>query len=77
MSSYTSEKTKIFDIFYKPMIKTRAGGGTPKKKMGRITPTYKQMQSTELKNKNNKHLLTYYTKLKNRNPKIAPPPRPT
>jgi len=31
----------------------------------------------ELKIKTNNRLLAYYTKLKNRDPKIAPPPRPT
>ena len=77
MSSSTSEKTKIFDTFYKPILTTRAGGGMPKKKMRRITPTYKQMLCMELKIKTNNRLLAYYTKLKNRDPKLAPPPRPT
>jgi hypothetical protein len=56
--------TKIFDTFYKPMLTNRAGGGMPKKKMRRITPTYKQMLCMELKIKTNNWLLAYYTKLK-------------
>jgi len=32
MSLLTNEKTKIFDMFYKPMLTNRAGGGMPKKK---------------------------------------------
>lgn len=31
------------------MLTNRAGGGMPKKKMRRITPTYKQMLCMELK----------------------------
>ena len=77
MSSSTIEKTTIFDTFYKPILTTRAGGGMPKKKMRRITPTYEQMLCMELQIKTNNRLLAYYTKLKNRDPKIAPPPRPT
>jgi len=70
------KKQKIFDTFYKPILTTRVGGGMPKKKMRRITPIYKQMLCMELKIKTNNRLLAYYTKLKNRDPKIAPP-RPT
>ncbi len=74
------EKSKgdIFDVFYQREETTRAGGGMTKKKICRqkVSVDVLNKIELELKGHENPKLLAYFIKLKDRNAKIAPPPRP-
>ena len=69
-------KQQIFDLFYEKTLVTRSGGGTAKMKMTRRCSTLQEQRSLLL-TLTDKDLLAYYDKLLNRDPKIAPPTRPT
>jgi hypothetical protein len=72
-------KQVIFDMFYQKQTVSRSGGGTHRKKMGRVTVTSENIDAMEYAIKQdpeNKKLLAYYTNIKNRKASIAPPPRP-
>ena len=71
-------KGRIFDIFYKRQDTNRSGGGMTKKKMCRQKVSIDNIDCIEsiLKGHKNSNLIAYFTKLKGRSSKIAPPPRP-
>lgn len=76
-------KQDIFDLFYGKKMKGRAGGGTLKSKMTRLSPSHDDMENMKKSIRKlddpymvNK-LLEYFNKLHGRKPEIAPPPRPT
>lgn len=72
-------KQVIFDMFYQKQTVSRSGGGTQQKKMGRVAVTTENMYKMEYalnQDPENKKLLAYYIKIKNRKASIAPPPRP-
>jgi len=73
----TVAKGDIFDLFYSKQDVVRSGGGKVKSKMTRQCPTLKQVTALENKIKDNKKLLKYFVKLRDRKAGIAPPPRPT
>ena len=69
-------KCSIYDIFYHKQMVTRSGGGTLKNKMCRRMVSVDVTETFQKKLAGDKKLLEYFNKLKNRNPSIAPPPRP-
>jgi hypothetical protein len=72
-------KQVIFDMFYQKQTVSRSGGGTQRKKMGRVTVTSENIDAMEYAIKQdpeNNKLLAYYINIKNRKASIAPPPRP-
>ena len=72
-------KQVIFDMLYQKQTVSRSGGGTQRKKMGRVVVTSDNIDAMEYAIKQdheNKKLLAYYINIKNRKASIAPPPRP-
>ena len=70
-------KGDIFDLFYAKRDVVRSGGGKVKSKMTRISPSLEQVQKMESHIKDDKKLLKYFVKLRDRKAGIAPPPRPS
>lgn len=70
-------KQEIFDVFYSKKLTTRSGGGTAKTKMGRNYPSLEAIAALGKKAKETSNELhQYFVKIRDRNPNIAPPPRP-
>lgn len=74
-------KSDIFDLFYEQKEGSRSGGGKMKKKTRRRQVNFNECKELENKiskvpDKFKQKLLKYYEELKNRNPDIAPPPKP-
>ena len=71
-------KIGVFNVFYSLQSVTRKGGGTAKNKMTRNNVPLKVINNTQqlIMKSSNPKLLKYFEKLRDRNPKIAPPPSP-
>ena len=72
-----TSKRDIFDLFYSKQDVVRGGGGKIKSKMTRKNPSLSEIKKMETIVRDNKLLFNYFKKLHTRNPKIAPPPRPS
>ena len=69
-------KTEIFDLFYEPQDTVRSGGGKVKTKMASRSVTTAEQQNILQKIRTDQVLTDYYNKLRHRDKKLAPPPRP-
>lgn len=70
-------KESVFDLFYGKQLVTRAGGGTSKSRMTRKSPSMEAMEAMRSSIGTNTELMTYFKKLRDRDPNLAPPPKPS
>jgi hypothetical protein len=69
-------KSIIFYFFYGKQDVVRSGGGKLKSKMTRKSPSLNKINELEKQIIDNKVLVLYFGKLRNRASNIAPPPCP-
>lgn len=71
-------KREVFDLFYSMQQVSRSGGGALHSKMTRnsVSSENQLKMEKQLRELNDVDLLAYFVKLRDRNPKIAPPPKP-
>jgi hypothetical protein len=69
-------KLEVFNLFYSIKQVSRSGGGTLHAKMTRNCVSSEVLLEMENKLKHDTDLFQYYIKLRDRCPKIAPPPKP-
>jgi hypothetical protein len=69
-------KQEIFDFFYSVQQVSRSGGGKPKAKMTRRSDI-PLIAIDNLKKMITSDNMDYFNKLLNRDPNLAPPPRPS